>query len=576
MKKTLFFALFLTFFTLNANAQNFSARVSRAELPYGETLMLILDYDGSDMNLKPDLSVLDKDFKVFSTSQSHSTQIINGNVSSSNQWQVALMPKTKGAVTIPEISLGTLKSNPVALNVFEGSINGQDGTPTYARFELNGELENKTAYVQGQLNYTLTLLDAGGLQANAPQFAETQDWIIRQIKQPTVENKIVNNVNVREIKFYYALFPQKSGILETPEVSLEGFYINTNQPRRRHQSMFAGGFFDAGIDVLDMMAARSPISLSVKQEKVEVMPIATDFGRKWWLPAKNVKVGAEWSDRNQRFKVGEAVERTISLAAVGVLDTQLPEFRPEQSSDFKQYPEKPSRSSVIDEDGNVIALEEFINVYIPQKAGKITVPAISIAWFDTVNNRTEYAVVPEENIIVEPNPEMLPEKPYTDYAMPNFADNQAEKTSSQAKSSQNVYYISILAVLLAFFTGLIFSYLLFGKNKKTETKIPEIKAKDIENLAKKADFKGLRDALIIWAQDHYKTSRIADLQTIGEIADNKEFSEQLTLISQNLYGKKQQNWDADKFISAFGKIKKQKNKTKKSADPLPNLYKDKM
>ena len=578
MRKIALFTLLLTCFALNANAENFSARVSRSELPFGETLMLILDYDGSDMSLKPDLSVLDKDFKVFSTSQSHSTQIINGKASSSNQWQIALMPKTKGAIKIPEITLGTLKTNSVALNVFEGNINGQEGTPTYARFELSGELGNNTVYVQGQLNYTLTLLDAGGLQANEPQFSGSQngDWVIRQIKQPTVENKTIKNVNVREIKFYYALFPQRSGTLETPAVELNGYYINSNQPKKRAQSMFAGRFFDSGIDVFDMMASRSPISLSVKPEKVEVKPIASNYGNNWWLPAQAVKIGAKWSEENPRFKVGESVERTISLAAIGVLDTQLPEFKPEQSRDFKQYPEKPTRSSAIDENGNIIAVEEFVNVYIPQKAGKIVVPAISVAWFDTVNNQTKYAIVPQESIIVEPNPDMLPEKPYTDYAMPDFADKHLENTSQHIKSEKTIYYQSILAVLLAFSAGLILSYILFGKKSKNQEEIPEIKAKDIENMAKKSDFKGLRDALIIWAQNHYKTQKIADLQKVAEIADDEEFSAQLAIISQNIYGKKQEFWDAGKFITSFNRIKKTKAKSRKYEEPLPKLYKDKM
>ena len=579
IKKILFFVLCIMFSTSSAMAQNFVARTSRTELPYAETLMLILDYDGSDANLRPDLSVLDADFKVFSTSQSHSTQIINGKASSSNQWQIALMPKRSGAINIPEISLGNLKSNPVALNVFEGNINGQEGTPTYTRFELSAELENKESYLQQQINYTLTLLDAGGLQTNAPQFIGNQsgDWIIKQIKQPTVENKTINNVNVREIKFYYALFPQKSGTLETPTVELNGFYINPSKQPQKVQSLFGGGFFDTGIEIFDMMAARSPISLTVKPEKVEVKPILADYGNNWWLPAKAVEVNAQWANENQKFKVGEAAERIISLAAVGVLDTQLPELKVRQNGEIKQYPEKPVRSSAIDKNGNIIALEEMKNVYIPQKAGKIMVPAISIAWFDTVNNEIKYALVPEETIIVEPNPEMMPEKPYNSYAV-SADKNQisSEPTEDNINSEKTTYYQTMLAILLAFIAGLLLSYVLFGKKNKKAEKTPEIKAKDIETLAKNADFKGLRDALIIWAQNRYKNQKITDLQSISDKVQNDEFTQEINNISQNLYGKKQKNWNSDNFIKIFNKIKKQKVSAKKSSDPLPKLYKDKM
>ena len=341
LKKICCFLIAFCFCVQAASAQTFNASVSRTDIPYGETLLLILDYDGNDNSLKPDLSALRQDFTIFSTSQSYSTQIINGKTSSSRQWQIALMPNHSGAIEIPAISLGNLKSNPIALNVFEGNINGQDGTPLYTRFSLDGELDNETPYVQQQINYTLTLNDAGGLQSDAPEFFgnDNNDWVIKSLREPTVENKLIDGVNVREIKFYYAMFPQRSGLLQTPQIQLNGFYVNgQKQSSSPKNHIFGRGFFDTGIDIFDMVAARSPVSLNVKPIKVEVKPIAADFGNSWWLPAKNVSLTAEWADSNPQFMVGQAVSRNVSLSAVGVLETQLPDIKTAQTRDMKQYP----------------------------------------------------------------------------------------------------------------------------------------------------------------------------------------------------------------------------------------------
>lgn len=70
-------------------AQTFNAAVNRTEVPQGETFVLTLELaDGSDSG-NPDLSVLDKDFIVYSVGNAFSYNYINGVASKSRQWQIA-------------------------------------------------------------------------------------------------------------------------------------------------------------------------------------------------------------------------------------------------------------------------------------------------------------------------------------------------------------------------------------------------------------------------------------------------------------------------------------------------------
>lgn len=576
LKKICCFLIAFCFCVQAATAQTFNASVSRTDIPYGETLLLILDYDGNDNSLKPDLSALRQDFTIFSTSQSYSTQIINGKTSSSRQWQIALMPNHSGAIEIPAISLGNLKSNPVALNVFEGNINGQDGTPLYTRFSLDGELDNETPYVQQQINYTLTLNDAGGLQSDAPEFFgnDNNDWVIKSLREPTVENKLIDGVNVREIKFYYAMFPQRSGLLQTPQIQLNGFYVNgQKQSGTPKNHIFGRGFFDTGIDIFDMVAARSPVSLNVKPIKVEVKPIASDFGNSWWLPAKNVSLTAEWADNNPQFMVGQAVSRNISLSAVGVLETQLPDIKTAQTRDMKQYPEKPMMFSSFDSNGDIVSTKEFTNVYIPQKAGKMTVPAISVKWFDTESNTVRTAEIEEQTIIVLPNPQIEQKENYIDYAS---AENLPEQTHMQPKTAQMqkdtlAHGFMYAMILAAFAAGILISYILFGAKKEKKQELAA-SVKDMAKYAKEQDFKKLRDALIVWAQKRYNES-ITDLKAVAEKAEDAEFSGYLEEISQNLYGKSKNEWKHLDFVKALKRVGAKKSKNKKKHSPLPKLYK---
>ena len=80
-------------------AQTFNAAVNRTEVPQGETFVLTLELADDSDSGNPDLSVLDKDFIVYSVGNAFSYNYINGVASKSRQWQIALMPKNSGKIT---------------------------------------------------------------------------------------------------------------------------------------------------------------------------------------------------------------------------------------------------------------------------------------------------------------------------------------------------------------------------------------------------------------------------------------------------------------------------------------------
>lgn len=223
-------------------AQTFNAAVNRTEVPQGETFVLTLELaDGSDSG-NPDLSVLDKDFIVYSVGNAFSYNYINGVASKSRQWQIALMPKNSGKITVPSIKLGNLETQPITLNVIPASAAATEasaGTGGYQapqqmnrpKFSMTAEIGNPNPYVQQQVDYTLKIYDTGGLQGDMPQFIEdgSNNWIIRSLGEPIVGSKIVNGRSLREITFRYALFPQKSGVLPTPEVRFNGYYLTRSR-----------------------------------------------------------------------------------------------------------------------------------------------------------------------------------------------------------------------------------------------------------------------------------------------------------------------------------------------------------
>lgn len=573
-------------------AQTFNAVVNRTEVPQGETFVLTLELaDGSDSG-NPDLSVLDKDFIVYSVGNAFSYNYINGVASKSRQWQIALMPKNSGKITVPSIKLGNLETQPITLNVIPASAaatKASAGTGGYQapqqmnrpKFSMTAEIGNPNPYVQQQVDYTLKIYDTGGLQGDMPQFIEdgSNNWIIRSLGEPTVGSKIVNGRSLREITFRYALFPQKSGVLPTPEVRFNGYYLTRSRGMNDpFDDLFGGNLGSIGF--VDMFATRNPVLLTAKPEKVNVQPIPSDNNGNWWLPAQQVALFAEWEPRQPVFKVGEAVNRTIYLKAVGVAESQLPELNLASVSGLKQYPDKAVASSGI-ENGQVVAVKKISNVYIPNRAGKMTIPEIAVDWFNVRTNRMEKAVLPAMNIEVlpgaavetapAPQPETRPESPS------RVLEDVANETENLVERSipQGLPYLPYIIAAAAFLLGIVVSWMLFGMRNKSRN-ADDIKDFDryIVRAAKSKDYRALRDGLISWARDRWNDSKITNLKDVAKAVGNKEFAAQLDGLAVSLYAPEGGEFKTEAFLKAFEKVRKAKVKSRTGdAQPLPKLYK---
>lgn len=563
-------------------AQTFNAAVNRTEVPQGETFVLTLELaDGSDSG-NPDLSVLDKDFIVYSVGNAFSYNYINGVASKSRQWQIALMPKNSGKITVPSIKLGNLETQPITLNVIPASAAATEtsaGTGGYQapqqmnrpKFSMTAEIGNPNPYVQQQVDYTLKIYDTGGLQGDMPQFIEdgSNNWIIRSLGEPTVGSKIVNGRSLREITFRYALFPQKSGVLPTPEVRFNGYYLTRSRGMNDpFDDLFGGNLGSIGF--VDMFATRNPVLLTAKPEKVNVQPIPSDNNGNWWLPAQQVALFAEWEPRQPVFKVGEAVNRTIYLKAVGVAESQLPELNLASVSGLKQYPDKAVASSGI-ENGQVVAVKKISNVYIPNRAGKMTIPEIAVDWFNVRTNRMERAVLPAMNIEVlpgaavetapAPQPETRPESPS------RVLEDVANETENLVERSipQGLPYLPYIIAAAAFLLGIVVSWMLFGMRNKSRN-ADDIKDFDryIVRAAKSKDYRALRDGLISWARDRWNDSKITNLKDVAKAVGNKEFAAQLDGLAASLYAPEGGEFKTEAFLKAF----------EKSAKPRSNLARE--
>ncbi len=559
MKKIVFIISMI--FSFNVFAANIEATVNKNIVSQDEVFVFTLTAD-ENVNERPDLSALSPNFKVYSNSVSKSTYVVNGERTSTTKWQIGLSALNEGKQKIPSVRVGNDISNEVSINVLPTGTDtsNMSDTPKYSiRTEVD---DSEEWYVQEQIPCDVIITDIGGLQGGEPVFDNSDDWIIKSLGNPDVVSKYVNGVNVREIRFKYILFAQKSGELKIPAVRFNGYKISNDGG-----GIFTGNIFRLNVGMPTSFGFEEPINLISSVKSINIRPVPSDYPGKWWLPAKKVEIKAEFDD-NVEFVEGEAFNREIVMTAVGVIDTQLPEISFKNADFLKQYPQKSIRSNELFEN-EPVAMQKVVNVYIPERSGELILPSISVDWFNIETGKIEKAEIKEQKIFVKKNPNL---KQNTE-----AAPQEQVLAQTQTIEQRGFTLLQVMALLIGVFVvGILFGFYMFKFNKtyKSAKKTKTYGNSDL--IVKKAyanEYKDLSVALISWAAKIYPNKNICTLKDIAIAIDDEDFSKQLNLLMEKLYSQKDvTNWDADAFVTAYKKITK-KNKVKTNNKiPLPKLY----
>lgn len=570
-------------------AGQLSAEVKPQRIQYGDTVTLEVSYEGTDAGLlQPQFDVLKDDFAVYSTSTSMQSQYVNGVGQQRRVWTLSLMPQREGKLVIPAIKAGSYQTVPLNIEVLpSGSSNVQSAPASSASaannttaaannadFWIEMTVDEKAPYVQQQIIGTLVIYDSKDIQfTEDPTFESSDEWEIRQLGEPLITNKNGQRI----IKLKYAFFPQKSGKLTLPSVTVRGYYVERKQGDNLSRSV--NGLlqlFDINFDVTDLMGIQKPVMLKTKPITVEVKSIPADYGNDWWLPSTAVSLQARWADERPVFKVGEAVTREITLTAAGVAENQLPTLELDADAAWKQYPENPLQASEI-RNGNLYAKAVTRVVYIPQKGGEQTLPEIKLRWYNVKTHHIEKAVIPAEKMYVGGAAGAVQTPVATSAgaidaevaALQNKLENPAEKPAPR----QNTDIWLIAAVVMgAFLCGVVCNYL-FLRRKIThpEEHLAGDAVGDIAKNLRRADYRALRDSLLRWGEQVYNDAYINNLNDLSAQIKAPEFEQQMQLLNQNLYAGGTAKLD-DKIILKYVK-NRQKAKSEAKQPPLPDLYK---
>jgi hypothetical protein len=523
------------------------ASVDRATVHENESFSYTIRVEGGAVG-EPDVSFLGQQFDILDRSAASRINLLNGRTQQVYEWTYELMPKRAGQFTLPALQFGAVLSNPVTIEVLPAPVTAGEVADIF----MEVEVEPARAYVQAQVLFTLRLfVGVGTARANltAPPVTGAEA-IVERLGEDQRYQVVRSGRNFVVNERRYAIFPQATGNLTIGPVTYEAMVV-PNRGASRVQRLR---------------------SETVALDVLPAVPPPPELAGAAWLPAKNLTLTETWADGAREFSVGVPRTRILTVAAEGLLETQLPELKLEQAAGIRQYPDQPELARELTPDGlKVTRIERY--AVIAQTAGETTIPAAEMPWWNVSDERWEVARLDPEVVAVSPGAQAAP--------VPASA---AEPPRAEGFVTSTSYWPLVSAALsLAWLTTiLLWLRARFGVGKRARDAEPRDRStaavssgrlgKQLRAACLADDAPRVRDLLLEWAKQQLAPNPPASLGALRECLP-EPFAAEVGALEQHLYGRHDQIWSGRALAAVVESLDSVKSEPEKGEhDPLAPLY----
>ncbi len=364
------------------HAANITTQLDRDHVVQGETVTLIIQTDDPQQSLDGDLGPLATDFELLDQRSETQMSIVNGSQSALVRLMVTLEPRRTGSLTVPPLRFGSFMTAPLSLTV-DAAPQPQPGATPAVFIEVEVEPHDGPYYVHAQLLLTVRVFYQQSLTEAAISQPEPELTAVRLLDEVPFQAER-GGERYRVLERHYAVFPERSGPLVIPPMTLSGRLVE-----RRSDKLWQPSVRGRRVEV------------SSDQLELTINPKPASHGGAEWLPARSLKLSQTISSTDA-LTVGEPVTRTIMVDAVGLEENMVIAPTWPEIPDVRIYPDQPQ--GISRNDGKwVLGHKEFRYAVVPEKEGDLVLPELKLNWWDTQNNRQQTAVLPEQRLRVLPS-----------------------------------------------------------------------------------------------------------------------------------------------------------------------------
>ena len=550
-------ALLLASCSIAAMADGLQAWLDRTQIGEGQSVKLYLMAQ-ADAAGQPDLSPLRRDFDISNIEQYMQMQVLNGRPTNTRTWQLTLMPKQPGKLSVPSLRMGQATSAPLVLEVFPAA--QVPANRVLRDVMLQTDVSQQRPYVQGKVIYTVRLYTRLDLHQVGFTQPEVSNTLVERLGADTKYNTYFGRYRYHVLQRRFALFPQRSGRL-----SIISPLLNAQVREKKSQW---------------------PLQLRGPEITLDVQP-QPDPTLNPWLPAESLSLSETWSPDPPGFRVGEPVKRSITITAQGVAAAQLPDIPQATPEEINLYPERPVSTSQAS--GNTLLTTKVFNyALVARHAGNYRLPEVSLSWWDATTGERKTEVLAARDIVVLPGTEPVEDGPQMahDRFLPDIEFDidlgawwQSVRKAWDA-SSKFWPWLALSFALLGLMG--IFAWwrrrqthdAVLARTPATSVKSGDDALRRFEHACKEKDPHRAREALIDWATATWPND---PPRRLGQLAQRlpPQGAEYLEGIDRALYAPTGDTWDGLSALAALQPLlqdaaKGQENKQDTQA--LPPLY----
>ncbi|WP_372880983.1 BatD family protein [Psychromonas sp.] len=547
---SIFITLFLGLFCsqqLLATPQ-VSTSVSDNQVTIGDIFLLTIEIDDNDSDYQLDTRPLEKEFNVYRPSKSQRSAYINGDFSQQTQWQIRLQAKRTGELTIPVLKIGPLTTQAIRISVGEAPEQAS-GTADNKVF-MENSINKSSVYVGQPLIFTTRIYigqATDNLNLTGPELQSAEIEVYGQDKN---SETIRNGIRYQTITRQFQIIADKPGdfIINSPLLSGD---LRKTVPVNDWQNRIIG----------------VPINVRGDSINIEVKDKPADYQGEW-LVSEDVRLEENTPLTQQTFPVGEPITRNITLQIASIKKEKMPTISFNYPEGLRFYPDQDQLTEG-QINGLLYSQRSMRHAIIPSKTGELTLPEIKIAWWNSVTNKQEYAVLPAQTLTIL----AADKQPGTVQVQPADIDLPAA-TSKVSTDNSSLLYWQITTTLLLLLLILLFLYHLHYRRLHTvaqHLQVPSFPSggnqvhKDLqEALLENNAPRVYRLLLTYLPSENVNLKSLTQLVEVLDLPgeDKEQFAKQINLLEKACCSV-ENHWDAaplSRLIEKYLQQKRQDNK----------------
>ncbi|NQZ48729.1 MAG: protein BatD [Moritella sp.] len=527
--------LFTLSFQANA-ALKITASVNQNPVLQGSSFILEIraneSIDASDWNS----SALLADFVVGRTSTNSQTSYINGKKSHLTTFTTVLMARNMGAYTIPAFTIDGATTQPIKVNVISSTTANSRGLNN-RNIELKVNVSSETIYVGQQFIYTTTLYIAQNTKMQSGNLTEptVTDGVVKQIGKDENASQIINGRRFETITRQYAITINTAGKTTISPTRFEG-QVSTAKRGYRFGSVM-------------------PVIIQADTLHLNIQAPPTDYQGEW-LVSDFVQLVEELQPLQNSYQQGESITRTITLTVANVDKSALPDLVISWPTTAKIYPDKPQFTSFAQQ-GTHFSQQVLSFAIIPNQIGELTLPALSIPWFNNKTQQQEWATLPAKTVTIVASENSVPVE------NTNKPNGETNSTSSTATTESSIWrWLTFIFAGLWLLTCVTWFVLRRGNQQINNQKVANTAKPDniwpqLETALKNNDAKQSSRLLHAWFKQQWPEIKSPHLASLPMSQECLQTCQQLLACT---YGKNTDvtNWQGQALLAQLIKLRNSK------------------